>query len=668
MADEKTGKGDRRSRGIDRRDFMNGVAMVVGASLCPVHEAFAQGAGPDPSPQDPLLAKGIMQNDSRYYPPALQGMRGSHPGSFESAHHARDDKNWKGPGPVTATGEKYDLVVVGAGISGLAAAYFFRKRNPNARILVLDNHDDFGGHAKRNEFHAGKRLLLGYGGTQSIEAPGRHSQVSSDLMKEIGIDTKRFYKYYDQELFNRLKMTPAMFFDKETFGRDQLVAGPGELPIESIEAFLSPDYIAKMPIADAARADLARLRDQKVDYLADVPLEQRRSTLLKMSYKEFLLTRVKVHPDVPKIFQKMPHDQYCVGIDAVSAENCRGMGYPGFSGIEMPKSRRAAGGGEEEPYIFHFPDGNASVARLLVRALVPGAMPGKTMEDVVTSKANYTLLDKPTNRTRIRLNSTVVRAKHVGDPQSANEVEVTYVEAGKTYTVLGSACIMACYNCMVPYLCPEMSAQQKEALAYAVKQPLVYTNVQIRNWTAFKKLGTHNIYCPGSYFSTTTLDFPVSMGDYKFPSSPEEPCVLHMLRTPCSPGQTAREQFKAGRWELYSTPFEEFERQIRDQLGRMLGSGGFDPARDIQAIAVNRWPHGYAYEYNPLFEPLDRPASERPCVKGRQPFGRITIANSDSDGHAYTNIAIDQGYRAVTETVAILSGAPIVNSTPEPVH
>ena len=195
---------------------------------------------------------------------------------------------------------------------------------------------------------------------------------------------------------------------------------------------------------------------------------------------------------------------------------------------------------------------------------------------------------------------------------------------------------------IIPYLCPEMSDKQKEALAYGVKMPLVYTNVQISNWKAFQKLGVSAIYAPGAYFSNVTLDFPVSMGDYHFPSSPDESCLLHLLRTPCEPGLDCKDQYRAGRCELVNTKFETFERQVRDQLGRILSAGGFDPARDIQAITVNRWPHGYAYEYNELFEPLDRPASERPCVIGRQPFGRIKIANSDADGHAYTNTAIDQ--------------------------
>lgn len=639
---------------IDRRDFLNGVAMTIGASLLPFEELLGQDSGPDSSAQEYFLSKGITQQDPRYYPPALMGMRGSHPGSFEAAHALRDRNETKN---ATDSDEHYDLVVVGGGISGLASAYFYRKSvGPDAKILILDNHDDFGGHAKRNEFQLGDRLLLGYGGTQSIEAPGRYSKEAIGLLRELGIDVQRFYKYYDQKLYASLGLKSGTFFDKETFGEDKLLKGTGEG--YDVNLFVPVESVAQMPIAEQARKDLVRLKDQAIDYLPDLNPEQKRLKLATTSYKDFLLQIAKVHEDVPKLYQTLPHDLYCVGIDAVSAEACRHMGYPGFKGMTIASRRRAGGAdGEEEPYIFHFPDGNASIARLLVRSLVPGSAPGNTMEDIVTARMNYTRLDQASSPVRIRLNSTAVRVKHLGEPASAKEVEVTYLLGGKGFKVRGAATVLACYNCIVPYLCPEMSQTQREALAYAVKQPLVYTNVQIRNWKAFQKLGVSGIYAPGSYFSSTVLDFPVSIGDYRFPSSPEEPCVLHLLRTPCKPGLTAKEQFRAGRYELMVTPFESFERKAREQLGRMLAHGGFDSAKDIQAITVNRWPHGYAYEYNSLFEPQDRPASERPCVRGRKPFGRITIANSDSDGHAYTNIAIDQGYRAVQEVLAITKPA-----------
>ncbi len=622
---------------ITRRDFLNGVSVAVGASLLATNPLWLEGFG---IPQSPFAS----EKDPGYYPPAKTGMRGSHDGSWEVAHALRDGAEWHEP---VADNESYDLIVVGAGISGLAAAYFYRKSaGKNARILLLDNHDDFGGHAKRNEFQAGDRLLLGYGGTQSIEAPAHYSKEAIGLLKELGIDVQRFYKYYDQKLFDSMKLVEHTFFDKETFGVDRLVP-------EGDRHYEGPAFTAEtapqLPIAEAAQRDIIRLQDTSIDYFPDLNPEQKRAKLLKISYKDFLLQYVKVHPDVVKVFQAVPHDLYAVGVDAVSAYDCARYGYPGFKGITLPKRHREDDPEEEEPYIFHFPDGNASIARMLVRSLVPGVLSGDTMEDIVTSRAKYARLDDAASRVRVRLNSTAVRAKHIGDPASAKEVEVTYVRGGQARQVRAANCILACYNMIIPYLCPEMPEKQKAGLAYCVKIPLVYTNVQISNWKAFQKLGVNGIYAPGAYFSNVTLDFPVSMGEYRFPSSPDESCILHLLRTPCKPGLRCKEQYRAGRYELFSTPFETFERNVRDQLGRMLSPGGFDPARDIQAITVNRWPHGYAYEYNSLFEPIDRPSSERPCVIGRQPFGRIHVANSDADGHAYTNIAIDQGYRAVAE-------------------
>ncbi|MGB7849042.1 MAG: hypothetical protein WBL63_25740, partial [Candidatus Acidiferrum sp.] len=316
--------------------------------------------------------------------------------------------------------------------------------------------------------------------------------------------------------------------------------------------------------------------------------------------------------------------------------------YPGFDGLGFPEHEK------EEPYIFHFPDGNASIARLLVRSLIPGAIPGSTMEDVVTAKADYSQLDRAGNSVRLRLNCTVVNVKHAPARDAAREVHVIYTRAGKPYLVKGSYCVLACYNVMIPYICPELPDAQKEALSYLVKAPLVYTHVAIRNWAAFSKLGVHQIVSPGGYHTYTALDFPVSLGGYQYPSRPDEPAVLFMLRTPCKPGLPVRDQNRAGRAELLQTAFSEFERNIREQLGRMLGGAGFDPAGDIAGIIVNRWAHGYAYTPFGLDTP-EWKEGEQPWVRGRLPFGRIAIANSDAGASAYTDVAIDQAYRAVSE-------------------
>jgi spermidine dehydrogenase len=596
-----------------------------------------------------------------YYPPALTGLRGSHPGSFETAHSLRDGTFWDQVGKPVDTGESYDLVVVGAGISGLAAAHYFRKvAGPKARILILDNHDDFGGHAKRNEFRAGNRLLLGYGGTYSIESPAPYSAVAKGLIEELGIDVPSYPKYADQKLYSSLGLRPKIFFDKETFGADKLVVNPnlrggGESERGSeASAKVLAMFLKESPLSDQAKTDCERLFAGNQDYLPGLSAEEKKDRLARMSYNRFLTDLVKVAPEVVSLLQPMPQPLFGFGFDAVSAQDAWGLGAPGFSGMNLGApgkgmNRDAIPNEEAEKYFFHFPDGNASIARLLVRKLIPEAIPGNSVTDVVTARANYAKLDEATLPVRIRLNSTVVRVKHMGDPASAKEVEVSYGRGGKSYTVRASHAILACWHVVIPYLCEELPDAQKEALASAAKVPLLYTNVALRNWTSFHKLGASSVYAPSGYHSYFNLDLPVSMGDYHCPTKPEEPIVVHMMKTPCKPGRPARDQHRLGRMELFSTTFDTIERKIRDQMGRTLAAGGFDPARDITAITVNRWPHGYAYEYSSLWDKFWLEGGELPCEVARKPFGRLAIANCDAGAYAYSDEAINQAWRAVRE-------------------
>jgi spermidine dehydrogenase len=629
-------------RAITRRDFMNGAAMAIGATLIPDQAMFGA--------------------EAKNNPPVSTGLRGSHAGSFEVAHSLRDGTFWQKAGKPIGTGEMYDLIVVGGGISGLSAAHFFRERvGKSGRILILENHDDFGGHAKRNEFHLGGRLQLLNGGTMLIDSPTAYSAEAEGLMKKLGIDAVELdAKCTDHKLYSSLGLQSGIFFDKETFGADRLVVGtPGggsgdeanDGPSSQVARPLTwADFMAKTPLSAKVRQEIVRIEEAKTDYMSGLSSAEKKLRLSKISYRDFLLTVVKADPGVIPFYQTRTNGEWGVGIDAEPALDCWALGLPGFQGMNLDPgaaphmSYSATGYANGGSSRFHFPDGNASIARLLVRKLIPQAMPGSTAEDVVTAQADYSQLDRNGSPVRIRLNSTVVRARNI----EGDGVEVAYASGDKVFTARAKNCVLACWNMAIPFLCSDLPVKQKEALHYLVKVPLVYTSVGLRNWTSFQKLGIHGVASPGSYWMDMRLNWPIDIGDYKSPKNPAEPMLVFLSRTPCHPGLPAREQHKLGCYELQATTFETFERNIRDQLARTLSGGGFDPARDIEAITVNRWPHGYGYEYNPLFDP-EWPENERPNVIGRKRFGRIAIANSDSGATAYTDVAIDQAYRAVSE-------------------
>jgi spermidine dehydrogenase len=603
-------------REITRRDFLNGTRIAVtGAALAPWLDLGT------PSPA--LAAEGA-------FPPARTGMRGSHDGSWEIAHALVSGRRFE---PQPDPREGYDLVVVGAGLSGLAAAWFYREAHPGARILVLDNHDDFGGHAKRNEFEAGGRTLIGYGGTESIDGPGSYSAVSRRLLRELGIDLAVFQKAFDRHLYESLGLSVGVFFDRESFGTDRLVPGYRSLPW--------PEFAAKTPLSERARADLVRLHEEKRDYLPGLSREQKVALLEKTSYEEFLLRHARVDPELVRLYRRMWLEWVALGAESFPAYwVSREPMLPGLDGTHIDLER------PPEPYIYHFPDGNASIARLLVASLVPAAVPARSPEAVLGAKPRYDLLDVEGSPVRIRLSSTVVDVRHA---KGEGGVLVTYAGNGATRSVRGGHCVLACWNCVIPHLCPELPEPQKRALAYGVKAPLVYISVLLRGWQAFVAARVHEIEAPNAAFSLVKLDFPVSLGPQRAPRSPEEPILLHLVHVPYHPEAKGAEQWRLGRRDLLSTPFATFEARLRDQLQRMLGPSGFDGDAEILAITVNRWPHGYSYLPNTLWDPDWASEDEQPWVIGRRRFGRIAIANSDAAAAAWTDAAIDQGHRAVGE-------------------
>jgi len=615
---------------ISRRDFLSGTALVITGGLAPLAQLRA-------APE-------------RYYPPVLTGLRGSHPGSFEVAHQVgREGRSFDMSG--RAVEESFDLVVVGGGISGLAAAWFYREAHgPDARILILDNHDDFGGHAKRNEFRVDGRLLLGYGGTESLQSPkALFSQTVNRTLRSLGVDLRRWDTAYDRKLYGSLGLSEGVFFDRETFGTDKLVVGIGSLSVpdsvpSGVRTVPIEAVVAEFPLSEDARARLVALFKQPKDYLAGKSKAEKIAHLKKISYRDYLRKDAGLGDEAVKYFDGATKDLLAMAPDITPAMEALIVRYPGFAGLGLGDQEEE---GLDEPYIYHFPDGNASIARLLVRSLIPAVAPGHDMDDVVLADFDYARLDVDGAPVRLRLNSTAVavsNARAKGGP-----VDIGYLRSGALHRVQAKQCVLACYNMIIPHIMPELPEAQKHALSLGVKLPLVYANVAIRNWHAFVNLGIDKIYSPYGYFSNVKLDYPVSLGGYRNPRDPSEPVLVHMVHVPLTPNQGLSnvQQFRLGRQVLLDTPFEEFERQITSQLDRMLGPGGFKSARDIAAITVNRWPHGYAYDANTLFDP--QTAGPSPYVIGRKRCGRVAIANSDAGWNAYTHEAIDQAWRAINE-------------------
>ncbi len=621
---------------ITRRDFLNGAALAVaaGATLSPRDLlALEKGA---------LVAAQIGKND---YPPVLSGMRGSHEGSYEVAHALA----WRGEKPTryAKLDEHYDLVVVGGGLSGLAAAYLFRQQaGSDKKVLILDNHDDFGGHAKRNEFHTGGRMLLNPGGSNNLETMS-FSDTVHRVLKEIGVDLEKLGAAVEPGyLLADLDSRVGYFLNAAQYGKDRIVDG------HWLDAWLGEGDVRGsvgalgLPVDQQQR--LIALIEGKTDLLEDLSLLEAMDYIKNTSYSEFLSSRAGLSPATIALFDPTSELFYCTGVECTSVAEALLMGNPGLGslGLTGKLANKLYGYAISGVSFPLFPDGNASVARLFVRSLIPGVAPGSTMEDVVTARFDYSQLDRDGAPVRLRLNSTVVNAVNVD-----GVVEISYVEGGEAYALRGKHCILACYNGLIPHLCPDLPESQKENLTYGVKAPLVQTSVLLRSGASVNATGPMNYLCPSSFYAGIVKAPPVNLGGYRGSTKGSDPVVLWAAHcpTPRNDGkQSARDLYRLGRHRLYSTPFATFEEELKNQLTAMFGPKGFDADRDIEAITVNRWPHGYAYEYLQLFDP-DWEDGQAPHELGRKPIGRIRIANSDSEASAYLHAAIDAAARAVGE-------------------
>jgi spermidine dehydrogenase len=608
---------------ITRRDFINGVAAGGLALPCLHAQAAAAPAGE---------------------------FGGQSLAAAAPLHARRDGAPLPDWAEFTDSGEQYDLVVVGAGISGLAAAQQYRQHAGRPlRMLILDAAPELGGHAQRNEFVARDgRRLIGYGGSESLDSPSLWSPAAHALVRSVGIELAQFKDYFDQGWQARHGLTQsASWYAPELWGEGRLVRhGPGEP---------AADWVARTPLLPAAQRDLLQLLEARHDPWPTLTPARKRARLATLSYDRFLTEVLGLHPQLTLLYRNRTSGYIGVGSDACSALDAFALGLPGFAGLRLgeapdalmsPSGRQAMAGRDD--YIYHFPDGNAGLVRALLRSLIPAALPGSGMESLVLAERDDGQLDRPEAPVRIRFNSPVLRVEHADDGRS---VDIGYRDAdGRLSRLRAGQAVLACFHRVIAQLCPELPAAQREALNDQVRVPLIYGNVLLSHWRPFQRAGISGLALPGHLFDSLRIDFPVSIGRYRFPDSPDEPILLHLssvvLDGPA--GTPERAQAAAGRRKLLALSFAELEHEIRAILQGALGPFGFDAAADIEAITLNRWAHGYAYEY---MRPWDAcwPAGPLPMQRARRGWGRIAIANSDAGAYAYAQGAIDQATRAVAE-------------------
>ncbi len=634
---------------ITRRDFINGTLMAAGAFLLPFG----------------CTSEAVLDIlDPLYYPPGLTGLRGSNEGSNTHAHSKAwaNKSDW---GPTTKLKEEYDLIVVGGGISGLSAAFFYQQvHGRDKKVLILDNHDDFGGHARRNEHTINGNLRLTNGGSQTLVSPHTMSKTVLDLLNEIGIDLDKFKTAYDVNFYKRNKLGAVTYFNKQKFGEDKVVKHPFSNYPWWVEGLPRPEIsdeeaVRQTPLSEKGKEQLLRILRGGIHVL-EVPKDQLQEYISTHSYFDYLKTTLSVDdPGVLEMARTSCSDWAGGGADVLSLEEAIDCGALGFDSAAtwkdligeeaFQKSVKDHGNifAEEDPYIHHFPDGNATVARMLVKKMIPNVGPGENAEEIVLSKFTYAELDKSNNSVRIRLNSTVVNVKHGGDPNSSSDVFVNYIKDNKSYLVKGKGVVMACYNMMIPHIIPNLPEEQSVALRRSVKIPLQYTTIGLKNWRAIKEIEMGMAMSPGNMHQVVMMDFPVSIGDYKFTKSPDDPCAIQMISCPFGAiaGTPPIEQFRESRYRMLGLQFKDYEKEIRAHLSGMLPKGSFDFERDVESITVNRWAHGYVYSGSRLYDS----DLKGMAIKGRKPFGRITIANIDSAPSSYAHVAIEQAWRAVKE-------------------
>jgi spermidine dehydrogenase len=617
---------------ITRRDFLGSTLLASGAALL--------GSA---TPLDMLA-----ENDEFTGYGGVGDYRHANGNTFDvlqAGHTIRDRIYEPLPKDVVDTSETYDCVIVGGGISGLAAALFFQRAAAlNMKCLILENHPIFGGEAKQNEFLVDGKRLVAHQGSAIYQIQYPRSFLAR-FYDSIGLKTPNltYQKWSGSTPEFPLARTPYEAVGLQT-GRYGFWFGakfdrkPGLWVIDPLGKNL-----AGAPISDATRVDWLRwLKGEPIEKIrfehpkveGDAASRYLDSITLEQHYIErFGLSRETIRT----FLSPVEGGGSGLGPDALSA-------YSEYA-FEMLHPLPEEIGGSDQM----FPGGNTTIARLMLKSLLPAAIDGShSIEGVSQNNVNFAVLDAANARTRIRLSSTVIAVDHNGDPNKSSFVNVVYLRDGKLYRVKARSAVMAGGSWTTKHIVRDLPETHRAAYAQFYRSPCMMANVAVRNWRFLYKMGITGCRWfegVGNYMEVRKL----ALTGGEIPTiDPDSPIVLSLKVLYSYPGQSTEAQGNRGRREMLSTPFKDYETRIREQFSEMFGSAGFNAQRDIAGIILNRWGHAYLSPQPGFFFGTTGKPAPREILR-RAPFGRIAFANTDLAGAMDHRYSILEAQRSVEQ-------------------
>lgn len=531
-------------------------------------------------------------------------------------------------------GDTYDLIVIGAGISGLATAHHYNRLcRSQAKILVIDNHSEIGGHARRNTFQYKAQNFIAQGGSYTLEDIEETSEEVLLFFNQIGLDLDRLANFKDNAIYERFRLSSAVLCDPRHFGHQQPSWHLG---------FHSNSYekiFASMPISKKIQMDLTKLYDSREDFC---PKGQNKQEYLRsISWAEFITQRMNLDPLCTKFANLYASDLCGLGSDAISAYDAFdiGPGFFGMGGKGFFKNRQNVLQYAYQP-THRFPDGNFTIAKMILKQLIPQSIYGNSMEDIFCNAIDSSQLNAPSQKIQIKLNSLATELIH--DYKYKNQVRVKVISPDhKAYYLRCKHAVVATWGSIAKHIVPELKAQQKQALSNYAHTSALYINILLKQWRPFANLGANEFYLPDGYCTWMSLSDPIKLGSYQPVYHPDHPIILSMYKYLYRPGLAPLKQMRYGRHEIEQKSFADYEREIKNELNYLFAPMGFDASRDIAGIMINRWGHGYNFFKGSL--------PHNSYEDGRRSLDRISFAGADSGGEAWLQAAVAQGIRAAEE-------------------